>query len=86
MFERAKLGPLAGTLVRLEIPASSVIRCPAPRSGRTVTGYGRNIPTDYKVRTIDQKWRRVYAVCCSNVATLYVWHGDVRTIVELPGA
>lgn len=37
----------------------------------TATGYGARIPTRYMVR-FNGKWRRVYARCYSNNATLYI--------------
>ena len=36
------------------------------------TGYGRRIPTQYRVRVFDQKWRRVYVVQYSNAGTAYI--------------
>lgn len=80
MFETVKSGPQAGELVRLEIPEPSR-RVDAHYPRGTVSGYGKNLPTPWRVRTVDQRWRRVYAVCYSNVCTLYVWHKGVRTIV-----
>lgn len=44
-----------------------------PRSGQTHTGYGRRLPTAYMVQLPGSpRWRRVYACCYSNTATLYV--------------
>ena len=37
----------------------------------TATGYGRRIPTPYKVKT-GGKWRRVYCCVFSNSGTLYI--------------
>lgn len=37
----------------------------------TASGYGFRIPTQYMVRR-NNKWRRVYACCFSNVSTLYI--------------
>jgi hypothetical protein len=37
----------------------------------TASGYGSRLPTVYMVRFND-KWRRVYARCFSNTATLYI--------------
>jgi hypothetical protein len=83
MFERIKSGPNAGSFVCLRPTGPAVRITEVPRSGRTSSGYGSRIPTQYMVRTVDQKWRRVYVVCYSNCATAYVRHGDVRTIVEI---
>ena len=41
-----------------------------PRN-RNVNGYGSKIPTSYRVK-LAGRWRRVYAICYSNAATLYV--------------
>jgi hypothetical protein len=37
----------------------------------TATGYGKRIPTRYKVR-FNGKWRRVYCRIYSNIGTLYI--------------
>jgi hypothetical protein len=42
-----------------------------PGSGRDVTGYGKKIPTDYKVR-LEGRLYRVYCCCFSNSGTCYV--------------
>lgn len=85
MFETVKEGTNKGQLVRLEIPASSVIRGEAPRNPYA-TGYGKAVPTSYRVRTVDGRWRRVYCAIYSNVGTCYVRHGKARTIVDFEGA
>lgn len=41
---------------------------------RSVSGYGKRIPTSYMVQ-VDGKWRRVYCCIYSNVGTLYI--GDL---------
>ena len=88
MFEVVKEGPLAGQLVRIEIGVTALIERPLDWQQRglsyTATGYGKKIPTPYMVRTIDNRWRRVYCAIYSNAGTLYVMHGKDRTIVELP--
>lgn len=43
----------------------------APRSGQTVSGYGAKIPTSRMLHVAD-RWRRVYAICYGNAASLYV--------------
>jgi hypothetical protein len=52
-----------------------------PRSGRTQTGYGVAIPTDYMIKFND-KWRRVYCCIFSNSGTLYIKapKGEVITV------
>ena len=44
---------------------------PAPRSGRTLSGYGRRIPTTRKT-WYNGRWYRVYAICYSNAASHYI--------------
>lgn len=83
-FERAKEGPLAGELVILRPAGPSIWRTEAPRNPSR-TGYGAKIPTCYMVRTIDQKWRRVYCAIYSNSGTCYVMHGKTKTIVDFEG-
>lgn len=43
----------------------------APRSGRTVTGYGPKLPTSFEVRW-NGRWRRVYAACYGNSSSTYI--------------
>lgn len=83
-FERVKEGPHAGELVRLH-PASPAIKRTEPPRNPSRTGYGAKIPTAYMVRTIGQKWRRVYCAVYSNAGTCYVMHGSVKTIVDFEG-
>ena len=77
-----------GELIRLPVAAPSMIRKPMKHHelglSWTATGYGSKIPTRYMVRTIDNKWRRVYCAIYSNIGTLYVMHGKNKTIVNLP--
>ena len=86
-FETVKSGPHAGEFVRITCNGPAVISRPLWWQEKglsyTATGYGSKIPTRYMVRTIDQKWRRVYCATFSNVGTLYVMHGKEKTIVEL---
>jgi len=45
-------------------------------ANRSVTGYGGQIPTRYTITSPDNRTRRVYAICYSNVASLYcIAHG-----------
>jgi hypothetical protein len=87
MFETVKSGPNTGELVRLTCsgPAVMVRELSWQKLGLsyTPTGYGAKIPTRYMVRTIDQKWRRVYCAIFSNIGTCYVIHGKEKTIVEV---
>jgi len=45
------------------------------------TGYGSKIPTQYRV-FFNGRWRRVYAICFSNVATHYIPDGKDKLIVS----
>lgn len=85
MFETAKQGHFAGQLVRLDIGVTACIRDTQAPVNYSRTGYGKKIPTAYRVQTIDNRWRRVYCAIYSNSGTLYyVMHGKARTIVNLP--
>lgn len=44
---------------------------PTPRKGKTVTGYGRAMPTPYMVR-FNGHWHRVKVACFSNSGTAYI--------------
>lgn len=55
----------------------------APRSGQTASGYGSKLPTRHMVH-YQGRWRRVYAICYSNCATLYIRGRDnSKLIVDL---
>jgi hypothetical protein len=86
-FEKVKSGPHAGDFVRLTCNGPSVMvrELPWQKMGLsyTATGYGAKIPTRYMVRTVDQKWRRVYCAIFSNSGSLYVMHGKEKTLVEV---
>lgn len=47
---------------------------------RSVSGYGSRLPTHYMV-FVEHRWRRVYAVCWSNVSTLYIGSSKAQGIV-----
>ena len=51
-----------------------------PWKGRTVTGYGRNLPTTRMIQLANKRWYRVKAICFSNAASLYISlkHGGDR--------
>ena len=42
-----------------------------PYAGRSRTGYGRKIPTDYAIR-LGARWHRVYVCSFSNAGTAYI--------------
>lgn len=86
-FETVKSGPNTGELVRLICSGPAVMVRPLWWQEKglsySATGYGSKIPTRYMVRTVDQKWRRVYCAIFSNVGSTYVMHGKEKTIVEV---
>ena len=47
---------------------------------RSRTGYGSKIPTEHMVH-YNGRWRRVYAICYSNVATLYILASDNSKLI-----
>jgi len=44
----------------------------APRSGQTVSGYGRKLPSRYLVKVDSEPERRVRFICYSNAASAYI--------------
>jgi hypothetical protein len=87
-FATVKDGPNKGNLIRSQIAATahkvSVLPWQERGLSYTASGYGERIPTRHMVRTIDNRWRRVYATCFSNAATLWIVENGERVIVELP--
>ncbi len=53
----------------IEVPVK--ISAQLPKKGRTVAGYGSQLPTRYMIK-VSNRWLRVKAVCYSNATTLYV--------------
>lgn len=51
----------------------------APRS-RSVTGYGKNMPTSTEV-FFKGRWRRVYATCYSNAAAFHINYNGGKCLV-----
>lgn len=43
-----------------------------PLKGRTVSGYGKNLPTTRMIQLANKRWYRVKAICFSNQASLYI--------------
>ena len=62
--------------------APSVRITTAPRNPSR-TGYGAKIPTQWMVRTVDQKWRRVYCAIYSNIGTTYIVQDGEKVIVNI---
>lgn len=62
-----------------------------PTYGHNVDGYGRKIPTAYRLVCTDGRTRRVYVVCFSNSGSAYVVIGgephylstDVEHMIEI---
>jgi len=70
-----------GPMLTLEAPAKIT---DAPRSGRTVTGYGARIPSPYMVR-LHGRWRRVYVAQWGNSGVAYIGKaGAWLCTVDLP--
>ena len=89
MFAKVKSGQFVGELVRyrfaLGLPSIKISELPWQELGLsyTASGYGKKIPTKYMVRTIDQKWRRVYCCVHSNIGTCYIVQDGENIIVEI---
>jgi hypothetical protein len=71
-----------------EFPSAIVEYSPftgRPWAGRDVQGYGRKIPTDYKVSLNGRKYR-VYVCCFGNAGTAYIKTKDFPFLVlsDLP--
>jgi len=64
--------------------ASVLVEAKAPHNPYH-TGYGIAVPTRYKVRTIDQRWRRVYRCISSDLDTTWIWQNGERIVVYLHG-
>ena len=47
----------------------------------TASGYGKKIPTKYKVK-INSKWHRVYCIIYSNIGTLYILKNKCMMTIE----
>lgn len=88
-FAKVKQGPNAGEFVRYTISKDSPSCWIKPLDWQkrglsyTASGYGKKIPTHYLVRTINQKWRRVYCAIFSNVGTYYVVENGENVIVDI---
>ncbi len=67
-----------------EVPIKAAI-LPWQKQGLsfTATGYGARIPTVYMIE-VHGRWRRVYAICYSNVSTLFIGKKyDQTAIVDI---
>lgn len=65
------------TAIRYTDPAR-VVEIRADRVARpgTASGYGRKLPTRYRIRYVGEdgrpRWHRVYAMCYGNAASAYI--------------
>ena len=88
-FARVRQGPFKGRLVRYDYcigqPSLTVRPMRHHKLGLTYTasGYGKAIPTEYMVRTINQKWRRVYCTVYSNIGTCWIVQDGEKIIVDI---
>ena len=88
-FAKVRQGPKAGELVRYTIgqgsPAHKISDLAWQKHGLSYTssGYGAKIPTRHMVRTVDQKWRRVYCTIYSNIGTLWIVQHGEKIIVDI---
>src|SRR5574344_2137166 len=48
----------------------------------SATGYGRKIPTQYLIQTIDNRIHRVYCICYSNSGSLWINYQGKKPMVE----
>ena len=58
-----------------------------PWKGRTVSGYGRSLPTTRMIQLANKRWYRVKAICFSNNASFYITlkHGGDRFLDDYCG-
>lgn len=88
-FARARQGEFAGQLVRHDFTKGNPSLIERPMAHHklglswTASGYGKAIPMVYMVRTIDQKWRRVYCTIYSNIGTCWIVQDKEKIIVDI---
>lgn len=46
-------------------------------------GYGDKLPTSYRIKLDDNRWRRVYAICYGNAASVYVNSAGHRLFLDI---
>lgn len=54
----------------------------APRIA-TASGYGSRLPTAYRIKLSDNRWRRVYVMCYGNAGTPYVIVNRRDTLLDI---
>jgi hypothetical protein len=58
------------------------IKEPIPKN-RSVSGYGNKLPTPYVLKFSGSKrWYRIYAICYSNIGSLYVIKNKEKLFVN----
>ena len=65
----------------VEVSPENIKETPVPWSGRTVSGYGGNIPTQYMIRH-GNRWHRVRVMVYGNAGTAYIRTRDGLAYVE----
>lgn len=68
-----------GPFLTENVPVKETETTPVNRSR---SGYGNRLPSAYMVSYCG-KWRRVYAICYSNCATLYIGPVSEKIIVQI---
>lgn len=58
------------------------ITATTPRTGQTVSGYGRKIPTRYQIR-YEGRWHRVYMMQYGNAGTPYILHQGEDLVLSI---
>lgn len=61
---------------------SSIATSLYPPRSQSASGYGPKLPTPYLVH-YDGRWRRVYAICYGNAASVYLVHGGSRVFLDV---
>jgi len=46
------------------------------------SGYGKKLPTQYMIQTIDKKLHRVYCICYSNIGSLWINYKSKKPMIE----
>ena len=60
----------------------STAQVDAPKSNQSATGYGKKIPTTWVACCLDNRVRRVYAICYGNASSLYVIVQSKRVFID----
>lgn len=71
-----------GSIVYFDVQSHNVLRDDNAPRNPYASGYGKKIPTAYRVRVFDNKFHRVYCACYSNSGTMYIMHNGSRCVVR----